>query len=333
MNKNLILLTNDYWVKEYYLESILPNKINNVFVISDKKNLLLTNYIKKVDQNHKFFYLKNLTLNWLKKNIDIKNSFLISAGSPWIINEKIINHFKNKIFNIHQSALPSMRGSVNSYVRLYNLKSIQTTIHVVTKKIDEGNIVFNRDVFIERNLNLPKDINNFLQKQNRLMLKDFLKIHFHGKKKIEENKQNNFFSSYNPRLKSEINGWIDWSLNVYELDRFINAFEDPYPGARTMIHGKKVIFRDVDYSCEDSSRHPYENGMILRKFMDKLVISVNGGSLYIGKILLGKKNITNDLKAGEIFYTPLSKLNISKRKNLYIQNNNIYTTKKKIKKI
>ena len=100
-----------------------------------------------------------------------------------------------------------------------------------------------------------------------------------------------------------------------------------------MIHGKKVIFRDVDYSCEDSSKHPYENGMILRKFMNKLVISVNGGSLYIGKILLGKKNITNDLKPGEIFYTPLSKLNISKRKNLYIQNNNIYTTKKKIKKI
>ena len=34
-------------------------------------------------------------------------------------------------------------------------------------------------------------------------------------------------------------------MNVYELDRFINAFEDPYPYARTMIHGKTVILKKL----------------------------------------------------------------------------------------
>ncbi len=333
MNKNLILLTNNYWIKEYYFDSILPNKLKNVFLVSDKKNQFISNYIKKNSLNHKFFYTKNLNLNWLKKHTNIKNSILISAGSPWIIGENIIKQFKNNIYNIHQSALPSMRGAVNSYVRLYNLKSIQTTIHIVKKKIDEGDIVFKRDVFIERNLNLPADINNFLQNQNRLMLKDFLREYIKNNKKIKIYKQDNFFSTYNPRLRSEINGWINWNMNVYELDRFINAFEDPYPGARTMIHGKSIILKDVDYSCTDSSKHTFENGMILRKFMGKLIISVSSGSLYVGKVLLGKKNILKDLKPGEIFYTPESKLNLIKRRNLFIQNKKIYTNKKKIKNI
>jgi len=333
MSKNLILLTNDYWIKEYYLESIIPNKLKNVVIISDKKNLFISNYIKNNNLNHNFFNTKNLNLNWLKKHTNIKNSVLISAGSPWIISENIIKKFKNNIYNIHQSALPSMRGAVNSYVRLYNLKSIQTTIHIVRKKIDEGDIVFKRNVFIERNLNLPIDINNFLQKQNRLMLNDFLREHIKNKKKIKIYKQDNFFSTYNPRLRSEINGWIDWNMNVYELDRFINAFEDPYPGARTMIHGKEVILKNVDYSCTDSSKHTFENGMILRKFMGKLIISVKSGSLYVGKVLLGKRNILKDLKPGEIFYTPELKLDLIKRKNLFIQNKKIYTNKKKIKNI
>lgn len=333
MNKNLILLTNNYWIKEYYLESIIPMKIDNVYLISDKKNLFIIDSLKKSKLNHKFLYTKNLSLNWLKKKIDIKNSVVISAGSPWVINESIIKQFKNNIYNIHQSALPLMRGAVNSYVRLYNIKSIQTTIHVVNKKIDQGEIVFKRDVYINRSLNLPIQINNYLQKHNRLMLKDFLKDHIKGNKKIRIYKQDNFFSTYNPRLKSEINGWINWNMNVYELDRFINAFEDPYPGARTMIHGKTVILKEVDYSCSDASKHQFENGMILRRFMGKLVVSVNGGSLYIGKILSNKKNIFNKLKPGELFYTPESKLNLIKRKNLFIKNKKIFTNKKKVKNI
>ena len=78
-------------------------------------------------------------------------------------------------------------------------------------------------------------------------------------------------------------------MNVYELDRFSNAFEDPYPGARTMIHGKTVILKEVDYSCSDASKHQFENGMILRRFMGKLVISVNGARFILEKFSQIKK--------------------------------------------
>ena len=44
--------------------------------------------------------------------------------------------------------------------------------------------------------------------------------------------------------------------------RFLNAFDEPYPGAHTMLHGKKVVLKDADYSCSDASKHNFENGML-----------------------------------------------------------------------
>ena len=72
--------------------------------------------------------------------------------------------------------------------------------------------------------------------------------------------------------------------------------------------------------------------MVLRKFMNKIVISVNRGSLYVDKVLLGK-NIKNKIKPGDIFYTPENKLQLIKRKNIFIHKKRIYTKKRKIKKI
>ena len=42
---------------------------------------------------------------------------------------------------------------------------------------------------------------------------------------------------------------------------------------------------DVQLSCMEPSRHSFENGMVIRKFLDMVVVSVNGGSLYIKNCL------------------------------------------------
>ena len=43
-----------------------------------------------------------------------------------------------------------MRGAVNSYIALYNIRAIQSNIHVITNKIDEGDVVYKRDIYIEQ---------------------------------------------------------------------------------------------------------------------------------------------------------------------------------------
>ncbi len=324
MNKKKLIILSDHVFAEAYIQnSVLPAKINKFDLITNKKNENLLKLIKFHKINCNIHIVKKLTPKWIKSKFNIKNSLLVSAGSTWIIKPDIIKLFKKNILNLHQSALPSLRGAVASYVKLFEIRALQTCLHVVTEKIDEGDIVFSKDIFISKEHDTPHKISTLLQRNNRELLKDFLISYFIKKKKIVYTKQNEFFGSYMPRLKSKINGWIDWSLNVYELERFIGAFGDPYPGAKTMIHGKIVSLLDVQLSCMESSRHSFENGMVLRKFLNMIVISVNGGSLYVKKVIMGNKNIINKIVPGDIFYTSIKKLDIGKRKNIYVLKNKL----------
>ncbi len=335
IKKKLVIISDFYFALPYLKESIIPSNIKEFDIITNKRNPKFLELVKTNKIDCKFHLVNKLSARWIKKNIDIKNSLVISAGSTWIIKDEIIKLLKENLLNIHQSPLPSLRGSVASYVKLFEIRAWQTSLHVVKKQLDKGKIVHSKDIFIGKENDTPLKINNLIQKKNRELLKEFLINYFIKKNKISYSKQNEFFSSYMPRLKAQLNGWIDWSLNVYELERFIGAFGDPYSGAKTMIHGKQVDLFDVELSCMEASRHPFENGMVIRKFLDTIVVSVEGGSLYIRKILLRKKNIIDKIKPGDIFYTKVEKINQQKRKNIFIdKSQRIFTNKKiKIKKI
>ena len=67
---------------------------------------------------------------------------------------------------------------------------------MVTDKIDKGDIIFTKDVFISKENDTPIKINECLQRNNRVLLKDFLISYFIKKKTIKYNKQNEFFGSY-----------------------------------------------------------------------------------------------------------------------------------------
>ena len=58
-------------------------------------------------------------------------------------------------------------------------------------------------------------------------------------KSFELKPQLNYLGRYNPRLRTEIDGLINWEMNSYDLYNFINAFDDPYVGASTNINNKK----------------------------------------------------------------------------------------------
>lgn len=332
MNKKKLVLISDFnFALSYLKDSIIPANIKVFDVITNKKNQKFLDLARTHKVKCKFHLVKKLSASWIIKNIDIKNSLFISAGSTWIIEDEVIKLLKENLLNIHQSPLPSLRGSVATYVKLFEIRAWQTSLHVVKKKLDTGKIVYTKDMFIGRENDTPLKINNLVQEKNRELLKEFLIYYFIKKNKISYSKQNEFFSSYMPRLKAELNGWIDWSLNVYELERFIAAFGNPYLGAKTMLHGIQVDLFDAELSCMEASRHPFENGMVIRKFMNMAVVSVEGGSLYIKKILHKKKNIIDKIKPGDILYTTVEKINKQKRKNIFIDKSKRIFKNKKIK--
>ena len=105
-----------------------------------------------------------MNTKWFKKKFEIKNSLLVSAGSSWIIKSDLIKLFKKNILNLHQSALPSLRGAVASYIKLFEIRALQTCLHVVTDKLDKGDIVFYKDIFISKEIDSPLKLVIFYKK-------------------------------------------------------------------------------------------------------------------------------------------------------------------------
>jgi methionyl-tRNA formyltransferase len=323
----IILISIHSWALHYLKDSFNEKQLKKVTLITDKLTEELKKFLKL--KNIKYLATKNLSLKTIRK-LNLKNNLVLSAGSPWIFNEKLIKKLGTHFYNIHQSPLPSMKGSVAPYIIMYDIRSFQVCLHKVTAGIDSGKIIYRKNIFIPSDLKTPLKINNFLQSKNRELLKEFL-IKFEKKDKLNEETQNKFFSSYNVRLLNDVNGWIDWSYNVDDLDRFIRSFGDPYGGAKTFINNKMINIKYIEKSRQDSARHPDEIGRVIRRFEDYAVVSVNGGSIYIKEIFNKNKNIINDIKSGDKFYTKMKYLDLRNRRVSFInKNKKIYNQKTKL---
>ncbi len=101
--------------------------------------------------NRNVFYNSSLVLDeLLSRNID----FIVLAGFMWLVPENILNHYPQKIVNIHPALLPAYggRGMYGDFVHEAVSKAGETktgiTIHFVNNKYDEGDIIFQKAVDI-----------------------------------------------------------------------------------------------------------------------------------------------------------------------------------------
>jgi len=114
-----------------------------------------------------------------------------------------------------------------------------------------------------------------------------------------------------------LNGYIDWNLNSYDLYNFINAFDDPHQGASTFINRTKIgrlFLKSVHLHGGDTSNHPFMTGIVSRHDKKWITVSTTGKHmLLIEKVLNEKnKNIIDEIKEGDRFFTPYSFIESSK---------------------
>ena len=79
----------------------------------------------------------------LKELYDSNNiELIVMARYMQILSDDFINHYENKIINIHHSFLPAFQGA-NPYKRAYErgVKLIGATAHYATADLDEGPII------------------------------------------------------------------------------------------------------------------------------------------------------------------------------------------------
>ena len=103
---------------------------------------------------------------------------IILAGFLWIVPEKIIRAFPDKIINIHPSLLPKYGGkgmygnNVHHAVLTNREKETGITIHYVNEKYDEGKIIAN----FKTPINPEEDLNTLLIKIRKLEHQNYPKV-------------------------------------------------------------------------------------------------------------------------------------------------------------
>ena len=113
-------------------------------------------------------------------------------------------------------------------------------------------------------------------------------------------------SLYLPRLYTDIHAWIDWRRwNADEINRFIRAFDDPYMGARTTLGDKSVRLKDAELISDATNYHPFQSGLIVRKYNNQAMICCSGGIIAVSKIIDDQGNdIMSSIDIGDRFFTP-----------------------------
>ena len=119
-------------------------------IISNKKEAGVLNIAKLasidtfVVTRDTFYSTTDLLIELDKRNID----FIVLAGFLWLIPPYLIQHYPDRIINIHPALLPKYGGKgmyghfVHEAVYLAKDTHSGITIHFVNEKYDEGSIVF-----------------------------------------------------------------------------------------------------------------------------------------------------------------------------------------------
>ena len=133
------------------------NMICPKLLISNNKNAYVIERVKKLNLSYKIIDSKPKHNSELLSILKTKKiTHLILAGYLNLIEKEIIMAYKNKILNIHPALLPKFGGKgfygdfVHNSVLDANESKSGITIHLVNEKYDDGKVLFQKEVFIDK---------------------------------------------------------------------------------------------------------------------------------------------------------------------------------------
>lgn len=153
--------TNLQRIAEYFA----PNKeVEIVCVVSNNKDAYANQRAKNLGIPllivEKDYFNSDLFVDRMRfLSVDL----IVLAGFLWLIPQKLIEAFPNKIINIHPALLPKYGGKgfyghhVHEAVVAAQEKESGITIHYVNEKYDSGSIIFQTKVALSKN-DTPDDV-------------------------------------------------------------------------------------------------------------------------------------------------------------------------------
>lgn len=160
--------TNAQRIAEYFsknaqvsLKRIYCNR-PDAFVIKRAENL----QIPALVFDRQELYESDSVMNQI---LDDKPDLIVLAGFLWLIPDKIIEKFRNRIINIHPALLPKFGGKgmygnrVHEAVIASGEAKSGISIHYVNERYDEGDIIFQASCSVEKS-DTPESLANKIHK-------------------------------------------------------------------------------------------------------------------------------------------------------------------------
>ncbi len=238
------------------------------------------------------------------------DSLALCFGPAWIFSLGVRSAFGHGMINFNGIPVPRYLGGAHYTWQILNDdRTGGCILQAITNDLDRGPVL--RSAYFD----LPEDIRTPQQyfEANHIKGLEFLEG------AIGDMVAGNTFGFtdydeldgqrlYFPRLFTQENAFIDWNWTAAEIERFCNAFDDPYTGARSFINGTQVCLKGVYLEEGVSHLHPFAVGLVVRRVGDTAWVSARMGLVRIGTVTTGDQCGMALLKEGRRLHTPIERL-------------------------
>ena len=218
------------------------------------------------------------------KKIENINPDLFVVVAYKILPKLLLSIPKYGAINLHSSLLPKYRGAAPIQRAILGHEKITgVSTFLIEPKVDTGKILEQASYHI-------RDQDNYgsISKKLSNMGADLVvsSIDKYLDKKIEPYSQDESLVTLAPKIKKE-EFMINWKMSASDIHAQIRAFS-PYPGAYTMLNGKRIKFFESELIKNESSKRSGEVDFISNDSFD---IACTVESLRIYKVQMEGKKI------------------------------------------
>lgn len=250
----------------------------------------------------------------LSLKVDLSETLALSTAAPWIIKQDVIDALGGRIYNLHGARLPRDRGGATASWNIMRGEDQGVALmHRVDAGIDTGNIIDSHE-FLYEDCRTPRDYQRRYDHETMLLVRRAMPPLLRGEHP-EGTPQPSDTSSYWPRLNTDVHGWINWTWTGLDIARFIAAFDDPHPGAKTFLRHRVVRLKDCTFESSHGQFHPFQAGLIYRISGAGIVVCATTGSLIARRVLDegGGEVDASTIEVGDRLFTPVEKLEAALR--------------------
>lgn len=184
---------------------------------------------------------------------ELQPDIILAAGWYYMIPGQVRSIPKEGVWGLHSSLLPDYAGGAPLVWAIINgEKKTGVTLFRMEEGVDNGDIIGQTEFSILEKDTIREVLDKSVKSSIEVLLDNL------SKEKIDYHKQDTSQIKIYPQRSPE-DGEIDWTKDSESIQNFIRAQTNPYPGAWTMINGKKVIIWSASVSdienTEETTTH------------------------------------------------------------------------------